>query len=213
MTGLFQALFFSLIVKPLVLVVLGFNIHHRERLPLKGPAIIVANHNSHLDSLVLMSLFSASQRWKLRPMAAADYFLKNRLLAWFSKTIFHIVPIERSGTSLMENFLQKGLAVLDAGEIVLLYPEGTRGEPEKLSKFKSGIAALAQARDTVPVIPIFMHGLGKSLPRGEGILVPFFCDVVIGEPINWTGNKENYLELLSQKMQELASEVEIRSWD
>jgi len=91
-----RALFFLLFVRPLVLLVLGVNARHRERLPTKGPAIIAANHNSHLDTLVLMTLFPQAMLPVLRPVAAADYFLRHRLLAWFARRIIGIVPLSRS---------------------------------------------------------------------------------------------------------------------
>lgn len=94
--------FFAVIVRFIVLIVMGLNVRHREKFPSKGPAIIVANHNSHLDTLVLISLFSLKELPKIHPVAAADYFLSNAWLAWFAKKIIGIIPISRDG-------LKKGL--------------------------------------------------------------------------------------------------------
>ena len=82
-----RRLFYCLVLWPVALLVLGLNLRHRERLPVKGPAIVAANHNSHLDTLVLLSLFPLSVIDRIRPVAAAEYFLRNRALAWFSTRI------------------------------------------------------------------------------------------------------------------------------
>ena len=97
MDRILKILLFALIIKPIVFVILGLNIRNRNKLPLKGPAIIAANHNSHLDTMVLMSLYPLSKIHKVRPVAAADYFLSNKLLAWISLKCIGIIPLDRSG--------------------------------------------------------------------------------------------------------------------
>lgn len=206
--------FFLCIVRPLMSIILGLNVRHRERLPIGGPAILVANHNSHLDSLALMSLLPLRLLPKVRPVAAADYFLQNRLLSWFSRHVIGIIPLLRTanGQSLDERLagIHDALA---SGDILILFPEGSRGEPERLSRFKSGIAHIATRHPTVPIIPVFLHGFGKSLPKGEAILVPFFCDVVVGDPMERCTDTAAFMHTLEDRMRALASEGDFPPWE
>jgi 1-acyl-sn-glycerol-3-phosphate acyltransferase len=206
---LLRLLFFGTIVRLIVLVVIGLRIIDRVNLPRLGPAIICANHNSHLDTLVLMTIFPLRLLAKLRPVAAAEYFLKNRLLAWFALDMIGIIPLQRNKSSHAEHPLAKCSEALDRGEILIIYPEGSRGEPESIASFQSGIAHLAKRHPDVPIYPVFMYGLGKVLPKGEKILVPFFCDVAIGEPIFWSGSKQNFMDLLHYNLQELSTQINV----
>lgn len=95
---------------------------------------------------------------------------------------------------------------LDRGEILILFPEGTRGEPEQLATFKKGIAYLSERYPSVPVIPVFMHGLGKALPKGTALFVPFFCDVFVGEAMQWMQDKDSFMKALNERFEALASE-------
>ena len=211
MDKLLRLVFFALIVRPLALIIIGLNVRHRERLPKVGPAIIAANHNSHLDTLVLMSLFPLSLLPKIHPVAAADYFLCNRFIAWFALKLIGIVPIQRR-VSGSEDPLAAASQALEQGDILLLFPEGSRGEPEHLAQFKTGIAHLAKRHPAAPVIPIFLHGLGKALPKGEALLVPFFCDVFVGEVMYWQSDKHAFMDELDARMRGLAAEGEIGAW-
>jgi 1-acyl-sn-glycerol-3-phosphate acyltransferase len=210
---LLQALFFWLVVRPVVLVGLGLNVRHRERLPREGPAILVANHNSHLDAVVLMTLFPARLLRRVRPVAAADYFLRNRPLAWFSQRVMGILPVDRGGGAGRRDPLAGASAALARGEIVILFPEGTRGEPERLASFKSGVGHLARRHPGAPVVPVLLHGLGKSLPRGALVPVPFFCDVFVGEPLAGGEEPRALVAALTESMARLAAEGRFPAWE
>lgn len=193
MNGLARLAFFALLVRPLVYVLLGVNVRDWRRLPTSGPAIIVANHNSHLDALVLMALMPLKVLARLRPVAAADYFMTNRLRAWFATTIIGIIPISR--TRQTGNPLAACFKALEHGDILIVFPEGSRGTAESsVGSFKRGVQVLARKYPDVPVSPVFLHGLGKVLPRGEALLVPFFCDVFVGEPVTYRCAGEGLLD-------------------
>lgn len=213
MNKLCRLLFFALLVRPIMLVFLGLNVRRREGLPAKGPAVLVANHNSHLDAVTLMSLFPLRMLPKLRPVAAQDYFFRNPLLKWFALRIMGILPLDREVKSKRKHPLAGINEALDRGEIVIVFPEGSRGAPEQLGDFKVGIAHIAKKSPKAPVIPIYMHGLGKVLPKGEALLVPFFLDVFIGEPIPWEGNKTEFMEDMTNQMTALAEEGNFSPWE
>lgn len=206
-----KLLFFALIVRPLVFLVLGMIVRHRERLPSRGPGIIAANHNSHLDTMVLMSLFRLRDLPHVRPVAAADYFLANRLMAWFSLRVIGIVPIARGGTVDRETLFDGCRQALARNEILILYPEGTRGEPEKMGTLKKGICHLASSVSPCPVTPVFMYGLGKALPRGEGLLVPFNVEVTVGSPLHLESDPAQAVAMLEQRLRALAAESNVRT--
>jgi len=198
-----KVLFFALIVRPLVLIGLGLNILNRKDLPTTGPSVIAANHNSHLDTLVLMSLFPLAKLHRVRPVAAADYFLSNRIVAWFSQSIIGIIPLDRTGGTDTDVLFEPCRQALDQNEILILFPEGTRGDPEQMNRIRKGICHLLDGREQTPVTPIVMHGLGRALPRGEALFVPFNCDVVIGMPMKIEGKSSQFVKQLTETFNEL----------
>lgn len=207
--------FFALVIRPLMMIVLGMNVRRAEDLPESGPAILVANHNSHLDVFALMHVLGLRRLAKVRPVAAADYFLTRPLRRWFATRIVGIIPIDRKNVR-----REKGVHPLDGISdaladdcIVLLFPEGSRGEPEKRDAFQSGIAHLARRHRSVPVTPVFLHGLGKALPKGEAVLVPFFVDLFVGKALPQGISKQEFMEALDQQIAELQRELPQTIWD
>ncbi|HEV8239918.1 MAG TPA: lysophospholipid acyltransferase family protein [Thermoanaerobaculia bacterium] len=217
--ALLQRLFFRLVVRPVVMVLLGLNVRHRERLPKQGPAVVVANHNSHLDTVVLMSLFPPRLLRRLRPVAAADYFLRGGPLSWFALRVMGIVGVERKRDKAADadrpprDPLAPAAAALERGDVLVLFPEGTRGEPERLARFKSGVAHLVRRFPSAPVVPVFLHGLGKSLPRGSLLPVPFFCDVFVGEALYGRQDTHELMDELAERMTALAAEGSFPPWE
>jgi 1-acyl-sn-glycerol-3-phosphate acyltransferase len=213
MVRLLRLLFWTLIGRPLILVVLGLNVRNLKNLPRSGPAIVVANHNSHLDTFVLMTLFPLSLQHRLRPVAAADYFLRNRVLAWFTLNIVNMIPLDRKRVGKRgEDPLEDCAKALAAGEILLVYPEGTRGETEALVKFKGGVARLKEQFPDVPVVPVYMQGLNRALPKGEIALVPVVVDVFVGEAVAWSGSRPAFTQALQESVTALAAAAPSRTW-
>ncbi|WP_428738426.1 lysophospholipid acyltransferase family protein [Sulfurimonas sp.] len=196
-----KQIFFLFIVRPIILIIAGVNLQGKENLPFEGPCIIAANHNSHIDTMVLLSLFPISKIKRVRPVAAADYFLKNRFIAWFSKEIIEIIPLSRKAAKTQGHPLAEVIQALDNNEIVIIFPEGSRGESEELSSFKTGVAHLAKKFPNVPVIPVYIHGAGKCLPKGEALFVPFIIDVKLSEAIYFEDEtNEAFTKKLEQKV-------------
>lgn len=145
--------------------------------------IILANHNSHLDTLSLLSSLPGDLLWKVKPVAAEDYFGRTRFQASMSNYFINTLLIRRKGEKDSEHDpIRKMLEAIDAGYSLILFPEGTRGKPEQMGKLKSGIARILSLRPELKYVPVFMTGMGRSLPKGELILLPYKAAIHYGMP-------------------------------
>ncbi|MCX8970994.1 MULTISPECIES: 1-acyl-sn-glycerol-3-phosphate acyltransferase [Citrobacter] len=198
MSSILRTLFTLCIVWPVIWLWLGLRIRHRDRLPIRGPAIIVANHNSHMDVFALLSLFPLRRQASIHPVAAADYFLRNKAMAWFALNILNIIPISRKGGE--TNPLAQCEQALRDGKILILFPEGTRGEPGKLSPLKSGLWHLSQRVPDVPIIPVWLRGTEHVMAKGNRIPLPLFIDVNIGRALRFHDDKHRFMDEFRQQL-------------
>jgi 1-acyl-sn-glycerol-3-phosphate acyltransferase len=204
--------FLHLAARPLAALLTGADVIGREHLPKGGPAIIAANHNSHVDTLLLLTIFPARLMGRLRPVAAADYFLRGPLIGWFSRTLVGIVPIARHSEG-REDVLAPARAALAAGDIVIIFPEGTRGGGnDALGPMKAGVARLAAAFPDAPVIPVWIEGAGRVLPKGAFLPAPINCTVLAGEATHWCGDRDRFLEGLRERLEALRKSAPPQHW-
>lgn len=205
-----QMFFFALLVRPLLLFALGLRVRGGEQLRAnirqRQPFILIANHSSHLDTLVLLSLFPLAQLRRLRPVAAADYFERNWLIAWLSRTFFNILPIPRAHLTPNNHPVARMKAALDAGDSLILFPEGTRGCHAQMQHFRAGIAHLAQAAPDVPILPAYLVNLGRALPKGEFIPAPLFAEARFGTPICPPGTRAEIVAQLEAAVRALQNQ-------
>ena len=211
--GFLRLLMIVLVFRPLAVILTGADVCGREHLPLKGPAIVVANHNSHVDTFLLLAIFPAGALKHVRPAAAADYFLANPLIGWFSRHIIGIVPVERKKVGQDVDVLAPAREALAQGDIVVIFPEGTRGDAsDQMAPLKSGVARLAEAFPEAPVVPAWIAGAGRVLPKGEGVPVPLNCSVHVGEPLHWSGDRHAFMDEIRAALETLRDQAPPLHW-
>jgi 1-acyl-sn-glycerol-3-phosphate acyltransferase len=136
----------------------ALHVEGAAHVPGSGPVILAPNHVSYLDPVVV----GISIRRRVHFMAKKELF-RNPLVGWFLRGL-QAYPVTRERVD--PSTLKRTLSLLAAGQVVLMFPEGTRGDGRTLGPAKSGIAAIA-ARSEAAVVPVFHWGTERILPRGS----------------------------------------------
>jgi 1-acyl-sn-glycerol-3-phosphate acyltransferase len=139
-----------------------------EHVPVQGAAIVASNHLSFSDSLFMPLVVPR----RVTFLAKSDYFTGSGIKGWLTRVFFRgvgQVPVDRSGGRASEAALRAGLRVLHRGDLLGIYPEGTRSPDGRLYRGKTGVARLA-LEAKVPVIPVAMIDTEKMQPPGR--LIP-----------------------------------------
>ncbi|GAA1866283.1 lysophospholipid acyltransferase family protein [Myceligenerans crystallogenes] len=156
----------------------------RKNVPRRGAAILAGNHLAVIDSFLLPLMLPRQVKF----LGKSDYFtgkgLKGRITAWFMTGI-GTIPVDRAGGAASEAAISTGVRVLREGDLLGIYPEGTRSPDGRLYKAKTGVARMA-LETGVPVIPVVMVGTDEAQPAGR--VVPRFMPLGarIGEPLDFS---------------------------
>ncbi len=167
-------------VRPVLFWVVGTRYRRRNQLP-KGPCLVASNHNSHLDAALLMTLFPLRRLPHVHPVAAADYFGTNWLRRTMAMVLMNALPIQRHASAGRDP-LTPIVDALKAGKSLVFFPEGSRGEAGVVARFRPGIGRLAHKFPGLLVVPVFLSGPERILPRGHVVPVPLDIEVVVGRP-------------------------------
>ena len=172
------------VIGPLLTTVFRPWVTGLENIPRSGPAIVVSNHLSLVDSLFLPMMVDRQMAF----LAKSDYFTGKGLKGWlirFFMTSSGQLPIDRSGGKASEASLQAGLAVLAEGKVLAIYPEGTRSPDGRLYRGRTGVARMVLEAG-VPVIPTVMIDTDKVMPLGSSLPKVHRVGVVIGAPLDFS---------------------------
>ena len=155
---------------------------HLEKL--HCPAIFIANHQSHMDTPVIVESLPDAIRDNLLFGAAADrWFVKGKekliLQPWYQSLVMGNFPIVRGGGS---KTLDYASWLINQGTNICIFPEGTRAMEDELGEFRHGVALLA-LKHRIPVVPIVMKGLRALRPKGARSIKPGPVSSTILEPI------------------------------
>lgn len=149
---------------------------------LKNGFVLVSNHTSHLDAVLIITRLPWAVSKDLAFGAAADYFYKVPWRRWLTGLFFNTFPVDREGTG-----TARGMAfrLVDNGVPVALFPEGTRSRDGKLKKFSPGAALIAR-RERVPCVPVAVRGAHRAMPAGKATLPKFGrppVELIVGAPV------------------------------
>lgn len=173
-----------LLIGPLVKLIFRPWVEGGDNIPTSGPVIIVGNHLSVIDSFFLPLMVER----RVYFLAKSDYFTGKGLGGWFVKHFMLAtgqLPIDRSGGKASEASLNTGLQVLDRGDVLAMYPEGTRSPDARLYRGRTGVARLI-IESGAQVVPAVMVDTELAMPIGRKVPRIRRIGTVIGKPLDFS---------------------------
>lgn len=187
-------------------------VHGRENIPKQGPFIISPIHRSYLDTPVIGAAI-----WRLMRYMGAEKMWTNKQLGWFL-TAMGGFPVQRGAAD--RDALKAALTVVERGEPLVMFPEGTRQSGPLVQEMFDGPAYVA-CRTGVAIIPVGLGGTERAMPKGKKFIRPVKMVVVIGEAITPPPKKESgrvsrngvrdMTALLGARIQDLFDEAQLRA--
>ena len=174
----------NLVAGPLLKTVFRPWVTGAENIPKTGGVILASNHLSVIDSVILPLVIDR----RIYFLAKSDYFVGKDLKGWLIKHFLlgtGMLPIDRSGGKASEASLNTGLGVLAKGDVLGIYPEGTRSPDARLYRGRTGVARMILEAH-VPVVPVAMVDTEKVMPIGSKLPKVRRIGIVFGEPLDFS---------------------------
>ena len=197
--------FLKSFLTPILMVLFRPKVSGLRHVPNLGPVIIASNHLSFSDS-VFMPLVVPR---KVTFMAKSEYFTSPGFKGFIKKITFQAlgqVPVDRSGGRRSEAALRTGLKLLEEGNCIGIYPEGTRSPDGRLYKGRTGIARMA-IDSGAPVVPVAMFNTAEIQPTGQVVPKVRRVEMVFGEPMYFNGDSSD-LQYLRQVTDEIMQGIQ-----
>ena len=173
----------ALIIRGLLRTYCRFEIVGEEHLRSNRSFVLVANHSSHLDTVCLLAGLPLRRLHRAFPAAAADYFFKSVPRTWIATVIVNALPFARQANVRQSLTICREL-LANAGNVLIIFPEGTRSTAGEIKDFKPGIGALVAGRD-VAVLPCYLDGAFRAWPKGKRLPRPRKVRLIVGAPRNY----------------------------
>ena len=166
--------------------------------------IYFANHQSHVDLVMIWAALPQELRSITRPIAARDYWTQTPFKQWITSAVFNAIYIDRAKTG-EQDPLEPLIDALSSGDSIVIFPEGTRGSAEEPQPFKAGLYNLAEKFPQVVLVPAWINNVQRVMPKGEVVPVPILCSVTFGAPIRIEAGEERrpFLERARQAVMAL----------
>jgi 1-acyl-sn-glycerol-3-phosphate acyltransferase len=155
-------------------------IRGRENLPKESSFVMVCNHTSHLDTLCLLSALPLRKLHRAFPAAAQDYFFVNIPRLAMATVMVNALPFARK-TQIRQSLALCRQLLANPGNILILFPEGTRTTTGAVGEFKPGVGLLL-AGTRLPVVPCHIEGAFEAWPKGQCLPGPRRVRLTMGQP-------------------------------
>ena len=175
---------YSVVLRYFLKLFVGVKMDNADFLKDEKQFIIVANHNSHLDTMSIMASLPSDIVHNVKSVAARDHFGKNKICTFLSEKLVNSLLIERKRdkNNPANDPICQMIAELDKGKSLIIFPEGTRGKPDIEEPLKAGIALILLQRPNIFFVPAYMHGMGMAMPKGDGLIIPYTSRLMYGRP-------------------------------